>query len=224
MFVAPKLAGNQALRVLLKLGRFHVNISADNDGAEEITLFRLRDSAPPTDTSRCFDEMVDDATSKARYRFTIQQLRILAIKLQLPHDGIITSAGDRVGRVEALAMVCRRLSEASKLLTVASEFGRSTAAYSRIVSATHKDILYFHEFLIKTRIEDYCTTIHAAGSPIQSCWGFIDGTKQYISRPSAREKSNIPNENLQRSVFNGHPRRHCFNWQSIQAPDGIIVS
>ncbi|OWZ23634.1 hypothetical protein PHMEG_0001487 [Phytophthora megakarya] len=162
--------------------------------------------------------MVDDATSKARYRFTIQQLRILAIKLQLPHDGIITSAGDRVGKVEDLAVVCRRLSEASTLLTVASEFGRSTAAYSRIVSATvrllyvqHKDILYFHGFLIKTRIEDYCTTIHAASSPIQSCWGFIDGTKQYISRPSAREKSNIPNKNLQRSVFNGH-----MNWDKKQ--------
>ncbi|GMF41834.1 unnamed protein product [Phytophthora fragariaefolia] len=181
--------------------------------------FRLRDAAPSVDTSRAFDEMLDDAVARLRYRFTVDELRQLASKLQLPVDGVNTTEGDNVPPVEALAMVCRRLSEALKLFTVASEFGRSTASYSRVFAATvqimydnHRVILYFHDALIKERIDEYCDTTHAAGAPLRTCSGFIDGTKQYISRPSAREEPTIANEHLQRSVYNGHPRRHWFNW------------
>jgi hypothetical protein len=235
MFVGPKLTADQALIVLSQAWLF-----ARGDRKRFVRLmktlnrlhrFRLRDTAPSIDASHVFDTLLDDATAKVRFRFTLRELNTLAVKLQLPSDGVTTAAGDRVPRVEALAMVCRRLSEASKLLTVANEFGRSTSAYSRIVAATvsllyekHRDLLYFHSKLLEDHIDSYCQAIRAAGAPLKTCWGFIDGSKQYIARPSARETATIPNENLQRSVFNGHPQRHCFNWQSIQAPVGIIVS
>ncbi|ETP08005.1 hypothetical protein F441_15896 [Phytophthora nicotianae CJ01A1] len=128
-------------------------------------------------------------------------------------------------------MLCRRLSEPSKLLTVASEFGRGTVPYSRIVKKPaqllvnqHRDLVYFNYQLVHLRINEYVAAIHSKGSPLRMCWAFIDGTKQYVARPSARENPASEYENLQRALFNGHPRRHCFNWQSLQAPDGLIVS
>lgn len=96
-------------------------------------LLQASRRCPSVDTSRVFDEMLDDAVARLRYRFTVNGLRQLSSKLQLPVDGVRTTEGDNVPPVEALAMVCRRLSEASKLFTVASEFGRSTAAYSRVL-------------------------------------------------------------------------------------------
>ncbi|GMF44084.1 unnamed protein product [Phytophthora fragariaefolia] len=83
--------------------------------------------------------------------------------------------GDNVPPVEALAMVCRRLSDASKLFPIASEFGRSTAAYSRVFAATvqimyenHRERLYFHDALIKERIDEYCDVTHASRSSYSS--------------------------------------------------------
>ncbi|OWZ03225.1 hypothetical protein PHMEG_00025081 [Phytophthora megakarya] len=85
-------------------------------------------------------------------------------------------------------MVCRRLSEPSQLITVASKFVRSCGAYSRILKTTisvlyekHSDILYFKIALVKGRITEYCDAINSAGSLFDCCWGFSDGTKQYIS-------------------------------------------
>lgn len=133
--------------------------------------------------------------------------------------------------LEALAIVCRRLREPSTLFTVASEFGRSCGQVSRIFShiidflySRHARVLYLNRKLISLRIDDYTAAITRAGSPVKTCWGFIDGTKQYISRPSARNHASNSYENLQRSVYSGHPRRHCLNWQGITTPDGMIVS
>ncbi|KAH9111203.1 hypothetical protein AeMF1_014218 [Aphanomyces euteiches] len=74
-------------------------------------------------------------------------------------------------------------------------------------------------------IDEYATAIeHKSGLVgLRTCIGFIDGTKQYIARPSARLNA-MADENLQRAVYNGHPRGHCMNWQGIVCPDGIIVS
>ncbi|ETL94177.1 hypothetical protein L917_07807 [Phytophthora nicotianae] len=137
VFVAPKLSAEQAFHVLASVWvlskRNRRRFARIMTVLQQQNCFRLRDAAPPVDSSRRFDVMLDDATAKARYRFTITELRELAKKLKLPEDGVTTPSGDRVDRVEALAMLCRRLSEPSKLLTVASEFGRGTGPYSRVV-------------------------------------------------------------------------------------------
>lgn len=128
-------------------------------------------------------------------------------------------------------MVCRRLSEPSKLFNVANEFGRSTAAYSRICKKTvailyreHADRLYFAHSIVANRLDDHCEVIATKGAPLRSCRGLIDGTKQYIARPSARSNPASSFENLQHSVYNGHPRRHCLNWQAVTTPDGLLSS
>jgi hypothetical protein len=105
-------------------------------------------------------------------------------------------------------MLCRRQKEPSTLFTVANEFGRSPAAYSRICKSTvHKELLYFNRELVVMRVESYCRAIRAKGAPLK-CWAFIDGTKQYVCRPSARDNPASAHENLLRSLYNGHPRQH----------------
>jgi hypothetical protein len=174
VFVAPKLSAEQALVVVVSVWvlarrnkrRFKRIMTA----LQQHNCFRIRDAAPPVDRSRSFDVMLNDATAKVCYRFTISELSVLAVKLNLPEDGIVTTSGDRVNRVETLAMLCRRLSEPSKLLTVPSEFGRGMAPYSRVITATaqllvnqHRDLVCFNYNLVQLRINAYAAAIHAKG-------------------------------------------------------------
>ncbi|KAH9112469.1 hypothetical protein AeMF1_013204 [Aphanomyces euteiches] len=192
-------------------------------------IIRHRPQRPLVSYNNFFDRSCDDATAIHKYRFTIEQLLVLTVSLNFP-AWITTQWMDKVDSLEAIAMTCRRLAEPSRLFTVANEFGRSTEACSRVVQTTVRhiytnfaDIIFFQDELMSSRSQMYANAVKdKCGLSVMNCIGFIDGTKQYISRPSPRE--NAPtNENLQRAAYNGHPRRHCLNWQGITAPDGIVV-
>ncbi|ETV86029.1 hypothetical protein H257_02517 [Aphanomyces astaci] len=157
------------------------------------------------------------------------QLELLGERLGLP-GRITTKAGDNVTRLESLSIICRRLSESSKLLTIAKEFGRSPAAISRIVKhvarllyGMHKSKLYFNRRLITSRIAAYCSAINENGAPLTNVWAFIDGTKRILHAQLQGLNTVIATKNLQCSVYNGHPRRHCLNWQALTTPDGRYV-
>lgn len=59
---------------------------------------------------------------------------------------------------------------------------------------------------------NYAAAIAARGSPLDNCFGFVDGTV----RPTAR-----PGEN-QRILYNGHKRVHAIKFQSVVLPNGLI--
>ncbi|OQR91983.1 hypothetical protein ACHHYP_04155 [Achlya hypogyna] len=108
---------------------------------------------------------MDDSTANEKFRFTIDQLRLLPEKLHLG-ESVVTPANDRVSSLEALAIICRRLSEPGKLHTVACEFGHSKAATSRIFLATirrlydlHRDILSFNSQVVERRVSLYCAAM-----------------------------------------------------------------
>ncbi|CAC5403562.1 unnamed protein product [Mytilus coruscus] len=61
-------------------------------------------------------------------------------------------------------------------------------------------------------LERFAGAVFDRDGPLDSCWGFIDGTVRPICRPQ---------EN-QRLVFNGHKRSHALKFQSIVTPNGII--
>ncbi|KAF0692753.1 Aste57867_16212 [Aphanomyces stellatus] len=176
---------------------------------------RLRPAKPIVSYNLSFDRTMDDPTAVHKFRFTIEQLKLLTAKFGLP-AWVVTPSADKADSLEALAIVCRRLAEPSRLFTVANEFGRSPESCSRIIRAVvgiiadrFKDVVYFNEHLLVERGVQYAAAIQKKSglSGLRSCVGVIDGTKQYISRPSAR-KSGGSHENLQRVVV----------------PDGIIVS
>ncbi|DBA00147.1 TPA: hypothetical protein N0F65_000470 [Lagenidium giganteum] len=139
-------------------------------------------------------------------RFSIPELTQLAVALRLP-EHIITSERDHVLSVQALALVCRRLAEPIRWSTLESEFRRSGPSLCRLfyctvgmLYANHRRRIFFNVGLVTARMHEYCDAVRRKGSPLTTCWGFIDGTKQFISRPGPR--SHVTNENLQRAVFN----------------------
>ncbi|OQR85228.1 hypothetical protein ACHHYP_20596 [Achlya hypogyna] len=132
------------------------------------------------------------------------ELRVLVAKLSLPKN-VRKKERDKVPALETLCIVCRRLSEASKLTTVALDFGRSAACVSRffwhvvrILWKRHRQLIQFNRQLIPNRMRDYCNAVERKGTKLHGCWAFID-------------------------VYNGHPRRHCFNYQGLATPDGHLV-
>ena len=54
--------------------------------------------------------------------------------------------------------------------------------------------------------------ISQRGSPLQNCFGFVDGTVRPIAKP----------DNNQRIVYNTHKRLHALKFQSLALPNGII--
>ena len=61
-------------------------------------------------------------------------------------------------------------------------------------------------------LQIYAQVISQRGSPLQNCFGFVDGTVRPIARP----------DNNQRIVYNGHKRVHALKFQSLALPNGII--
>ena len=61
-------------------------------------------------------------------------------------------------------------------------------------------------------MEIYNNAITAKGSPLDNCFGFIDGTVRPISKPGQN----------QHVVYNGHKRVHGVKFQSVALPNGII--
>ena len=61
-------------------------------------------------------------------------------------------------------------------------------------------------------LQIYAQVISQKGSPLQNCFGFVDGTVRPIARP----------DNNQRIVYNGHKRVHALKFQSLALPNGII--
>ncbi|RQM30858.1 hypothetical protein B5M09_008422 [Aphanomyces astaci] len=85
----------------------------------QYSILRLRAPAGVPDYNNAFNPRLDSATAIDRYRFSMPQLELLGERLGLP-GRITTKAGDNVTRLESLSIICRRLSESSKLLTIAN--------------------------------------------------------------------------------------------------------
>ncbi|ETV65280.1 hypothetical protein H257_17989 [Aphanomyces astaci] len=195
-----------------------------------VNVLRLRAPRPLINYNHNFDRHMDAATARTKFRFSIDQLAVLCVKLGLP-EFTVTPWHDKDDTVEAVAIVCRRMAETCHLYTIASEFGRSLEACSRIintvVNAIYRkwhDVMYFHECLTALHADSYADAIETKSGlrGMKTCIAFIDGTKQFISHPTPRPTASEP-ENLQRVVYNGHLRRHCLNWQGVSVLDGIIV-
>lgn len=61
--------------------------------------------------------------------------------------------------------------------------------------------------------DEWADAIHEAGAPAPRCIGFIDGTFRPCARPSRN----------QRQVYFGYKKLHGLKFQSVIAPNGLIV-
>ena len=65
---------------------------------------------------------------------------------------------------------------------------------------------------LSDNLMSFAGAIYAKGGALNNVWGFIDGTVRGISRPKVN----------QRSVYNGHKRKHALKYQSISNLFGPI--
>ena len=162
---------------------------------------------------------LSDANCISMFRFAKESIYLLTIEFGLP-ETIIVKERYRTTCLEALLILLRRMAYPNRLASLCGEFGRSESAISTIflhmvelLADRFKDKIYFDRNAIPL-VQQFSQAIHDQGSPLQTCWGFIDGTIRPCCRPVRH----------QRIVYNGHKRVHSLKFQSITAPNGMIVS
>jgi len=117
-------------------------------------------------------------------------------------------------------MLLARLAWPHRLSDMHLQFGWKPERVSRITNTLlhfifdrWKHLLHFDsERLTPERLAMYSIAIKEKNAPLDTCWGFVDGTLRPIARPIYGQES----------VYNGWKRMHCLKYQAIIAPDGII--
>ncbi|KAE9045759.1 hypothetical protein PR001_g4824 [Phytophthora rubi] len=167
-----------------------------------------------------------DANAEKEFRFDVRGVLKLARLFELP-EYVITSERDKARKTEAVCILLARLSYSNRNYDMMQRFGRCPSALSRLFSHIvfyvynrSQEIIYLQKRVCAERIQMYCDGVHACGAPMKNAYGFIDGTKIPVCRPSARSGKK---ENLQKQVYSGHKRVHCMNFQAVVVPDGLAI-
>ena len=175
----------------------------------------------PTELSGHFElDAIGDAKAKSMFRFTVREIDHIVQCMDLPPlfttDNRITVTS-RFG----LAVLLRRLAYPARLDDLADEFHRGRSTLSRIISTVglhilnqYHDLLFLHPSIDRAAIIRYSSAVTQAWPPIEQVYGFIDGSKHYHCRPTWG----------QQSLYSGHKKQHCYSWQGVVFPDGIIGS
>ena len=167
-------------------------------------------------------DQMSDAECLSEFRFFKNDIYALADVLNIPEE-IVCYNRTLVSGIEALCTLLKRSSYPTRYSDMIPRFGRSPPQCSIIVSNMVDMIHNFHSYRLSTfqlpwlsvaNLERYANAIHAAGAPLNNCWGFVDGTVRLICRPGEH----------QRVVYNGHKRVHAIKFQSIVAPNGLIAN
>ena len=123
--------------------------------------------------------------------------------------------------LEALCVVLKRLAYPCRYADMIGRFAKPVPVLCMInnymidfiyQSHSHRLLEWNNQILNPAALETYAAAITAKGSPLNNCFGFIDGTVRPISRPGQN----------QQVVYNGHKRVHALKFQSVALPNGII--
>lgn len=153
-------------------------------------------------------------------RFSKNEIERLVWCLEIPEK---VSADNKIYEPDgvALCMLLARLAWPHRLADMHLEFDWKPERVSRITNTLlrwiydhwHHLLGFDSERLTPERLAMYSMAIKEKNAPLESCWGFVDGTLRPIARPIYGQEA----------VYNGWKRFHCFKYQGIIAPDGIIT-
>ena len=123
--------------------------------------------------------------------------------------------------IEGLCMLLKRLAYPCRYSDMVHRFARPVPVLSMIPNTVldyvfdrhgHRLTQWNNQVMDPNHLQQYADVISAKGSPLDNCFGFVDGTDQPISRPGQH----------QRAVYNGHKRVHALKFQSVALPNGLI--
>ncbi|KAF4145811.1 DDE superfamily endonuclease, partial [Phytophthora infestans] len=200
--------------------------SSSEDDDVVVAVLLMREANRP---SRCrfnFERCQTDPVWRKKFRFDKDEIMLLVQLFGLP-EPFPTTQRYNVAALEALCIFLRRMAYPVRLGDLEDLFGRDTTAISSISNAV-PDFIYDkfnyllefdHSRLNADTLSAYAEAVHAKGAPLQTCVGFIDGTVRGTCRPTRN----------QRYMYSGHKvrdfldRKHALKYQSVIAPDGIII-
>jgi len=191
---------------------------------EFLLLYDLYESKNPDfayDSYPVFDlEEMDEAECVAEFRFRKRDIPLLAEMLQIPPNFICKQRCICDG-VTGLCMLLRRLSYPCRYGDIIQRFARPVPVLSMITNDVldyiydlhgHRITRWNNTVMDPPQLQRYADAIVAKGSPLDNCFGFVDGTVIPICRPGQN----------QRLVYNGHKRVHAIKFQSLALPNGIV--
>ena len=122
--------------------------------------------------------------------------------------------------MEGLCMLLKKVSYPCRYSDMIPRLGRPVSVLSLMTNHT-LDYIYenhghlitqWHRNILNPRaLQSYADSISRKGAPLNSCFGFVDGTVRPISRPG----------HAPRVVYNGHKRVHSLKFQSLALPNGL---
>lgn len=123
----------------------------------------------------------------------------------------------------ALCVLLRRFAYPCRYWDIMPRFGLSVPQLSMICNEgmnfmydnwRHLLQTFNQEWLSRENLQQFSNVVHNAGSPLDNCWGFVDGTVRRVCR-SGRN---------QRVLYNGHKKVHAIKFQSVAAPNGLVAN
>ena len=197
------------------------NFIADEEFLILYDLFESRNPDFPHEVYAKFDlDEMAESESLAEFRFRKRDILSLAEVLDIP-ESIRCNQRSICGGIEGLCMLLRRLSYPCRYGDMIQRFAKPVPLFSMVTNILIDHIYAIHgrqltqwnlDILSPDHLEMYAAAITSRGSPLDNCFGFIDGTVRPIARPG---------EN-QRVVYNGHKRVHALKYQSVVLPNGLI--
>lgn len=166
-----------------------------------------------------FDDLEDDECL-SEFRFLKSDLPLLAELMGIP-ETVECYQRSLCSGLEALCILLKRHSYPCRYSDMVARFAKPVPVLCMInnymidyiyQSHSHRILEWNDTILDPLSLERYSNAITAKGSPLENCFGFIDGTVRPISKPG---------EN-QRIVYNGHKRVHGIKFQSVALPNGLI--
>lgn len=165
-----------------------------------------------------FDDL-DDEECLSKFRFHKSDLPVIAEVMGIP-ETLECYQKSLCSGLEALCTLLERHSYPCRYYMVA-RFVKPVPVLCMInnyminyiyQSRSHRVLEWNDTILDPYLLEGYSNAITAKGSPLENCFGFIDGTVIPISKPG---------EN-QRIVYNAHKRVHGITFQSVALLNGLI--
>ena len=167
-------------------------------------------------------DCIAEAECKAEFRVEKNDLEDLAEVLQIP-ETFVCSQRSVCSGIEGLCIALKRLAYPCRCSDMIYRFAKPVPVLSMITNTVidyiydthgHRITEWNDMLLDPVMLEEYANVINIEGSPLENCFGFIDGTVRPICRPGIH----------QRVVYNGHKRVHALKFQSVALPSGIIAN
>ncbi len=153
-------------------------------------------------------------------QFWFQKMDIAKLCQSLGLNGtIVYSNRVTCQPIEALCMVLCWLAYPNRLCDLCGFFGRSECEISTIVSETIAYLVRKHSQRMNDCFANWldhpamAKIVHRKGYPMTNVWGFIDSTLMRTCQPKYN----------QMELFSGHKWYHSIKYQTVMAPNRMIV-